>query len=151
LRDSSKTKSGKEDCEEVMNAVLPLAQKMLSKSGEFYPYGGYMKPDGEIAIVGAKDGETDHPKSQDLLNMLHESLSATAAKCKIKATAIIFDVRVNLPGSQEKSDAIQINLEHTDGYSAEVFLPYQKRPDGRVTYGDMFAQVGGHDIFGKSH
>jgi hypothetical protein len=35
------------------------------------------------------------------------------------ATAMIFDVIVDLPSTRSKSDAIQVCLEHADGYSVE--------------------------------
>jgi hypothetical protein len=142
--------SGKTDCEKLMNAVMPLAERMLSEFGEFYPYGGYMKPSGEIVHIGAEDEEQDHPKSKDLLYILRHSFSEMAATGACKATAIVFDVRIVPPGSEEKSDAVQVCLEHADGYSAEVFLPYQIDQGGRVSYSAMFAQEGKHDIFGKS-
>ncbi len=109
-----------------------------------------MKPSGEIVHVGAKDEEDDHPKSKDLRYVLRHSFSELAATGACKATAIAFDIRVVPPGSEEKSDAVQVCLEHSDGYSAEVFLPYQIDRDGRVTYGTMFAQERKHDIFGKT-
>jgi hypothetical protein len=142
--------SGKSDCEKLMNAVLPIAKRMLSEFGEFYPYGGYMKPSGEIVHVGADDEETDHPKSKDLLYVLRHSFSEMAATSACKATAIVYDVRVVPPGTVEKSDAIEVCLEHVDGYSAEVFLPYEIGQGGRVTWGSMFAQQGERDIFGMS-
>ncbi len=58
--------NGKRNCEKLMNALLPVAERMLSQYGEFYPYDGYMKPNGEIVQVGAKDEDTDYPKSKDL-------------------------------------------------------------------------------------
>lgn len=127
---------------------MPLAERMLGEFGEFHPYGGYMKPSGEIAHVGAKDEEDDHPKSKDLLHVLQHSFFEIAATGACKATAIVFNVRVVPPGSEEKSDAVQVCLEHADGYSAEVFLPYQIDQHGRVSYGTMFAREGKHDIFG---
>jgi hypothetical protein len=142
--------NGKRDCKELMNAVMPLAERMLSEFGQFYTYGGYMKPNGEIAHVGVRDEDDDHPKAKDLLDVLRNSFSEMAAIGNCKATAIVFDVRVVPPGSEEKSNAVQICLEHADGYSAEVFLPYQIDQDGRVSYGRMFAQEGKHDIFGNS-
>ena len=142
--------NAKKESEQLMSAVLLLAEKMLSEHGEFHPYGGYMKPDGEIVHVGATDEETDHLKSMDLLYVLRDSFSRMAEAGECKATAIVFDVGVSLPGTQEKSDAIQICLDHADGYSAEVFLPYEIGEDGQVIYGATFAQEGKHEIFTKS-
>jgi hypothetical protein len=139
--------TGKEDCEKVMNSVLPFAQQMLKRYGEFYPFGGFMKPNGEIVHVGAKDGKSEHPKSDNLIALLRQSLTQMAAKGLCKATAVLFDVRVTPPGSATKMDAIQMCLDHADGYSAEVFMPHKIEPDGQVKYSAMFAQQGNNEIF----
>ena len=129
-----------------MNALLPLAEKMLRLYGEFYPYGGYIKPDGTIVDVGASDDESDHPKSRDLIHVLRSSLRELASSGECTATAIVFDVRVTLPASDRKSDAIQLCIDHAEGYSAEVFVPYEII-DSEVVYGEMFAQAGKQDVF----
>ena len=110
-----------------------------------------MKPSGEIVEVGVKDEEDDHPKSEDLLYVLRDSFSEMATTGACKATALVFDVRVMQPNGNKKSDAVQICLEHADGYSTEVFLPYQIDQDGGVKFGAMFAQEGKRDIFGQTH
>jgi hypothetical protein len=35
---------------------------MLREHGEFYPYAGYTKPDGNIVELGADDSDTDQTK-----------------------------------------------------------------------------------------
>ena len=141
--------SAKVDCEQLMRASLPFAKHMLQECGEFRPYGAYMKPSGEIVDVGA-DAGSKYPKSKDSLELLRDSFSTLAREGKCKATAIVFDVRVELPRSAEKSDAIQICLEHADGYSAEVFIPYSEGESTGVVYGEIFAQAGQRDIFGQT-
>jgi hypothetical protein len=47
----------KQDATDLMNAVLPLAEQMLAGHGEFYPYGGAMRPDGGVEMIGASDAE----------------------------------------------------------------------------------------------
>lgn len=137
------------ESEGLMNAVLPLAERMLREYGEFYPYGGYMKPNGEIVNIGAKDEETEYPKSKDLTYVLRDFLSRLVEAGECKATVLVFDVRVNLPGTGTKGDALQVCLDHQDGYSAEVFVPYEVCEDGHVTYGETFAQEGRYEVFGK--
>jgi hypothetical protein len=41
-------KTPREECEDLMNAVLPFAKQMLSQHREFFPFGGTMSPSGEI-------------------------------------------------------------------------------------------------------
>jgi hypothetical protein len=140
--------SAKRECETLMNEMLPVAEKMLAQFGEFYPYGGYIKCDGEIVHVGAKEPGTDRPKSKDLIATLKSSFRNLARTDQCKATAIVYDVVVPLPDENRKSDAIQICLDHANNYSAEIFLPYELI-DGRVVYGAMFAQEGKYEVFGK--
>jgi hypothetical protein len=139
--------TAKEESEKLMNEILPLARKMLREYGEFYPYGGYMKPDGTIVHVGAADPDTDHPKSQDLIYILRNSFREMATNKQCRAAVLIFDVAVRIPNSDHKSDAIQVCVDHVDGYSVEVFFPYEV-VNGEILYGNVFAQQGDHDILG---
>ena len=139
----------KQESETLMNAMLPLAEKMLRQHGEFYPYGGYMKPDGTIMEVGATDPDTDRPKSRDLIYIVRSSLRDVAQRAECKAVAMVVDVTVTLPNSNRKSDAIQVSVEHADHYSAEVFFPYQLIENDLV-YGEIFAQQGKIEVFGQS-
>lgn len=63
-----------------------------------------------------------------------------------KATAIVCDVRVKVPRSERKSDAIQVRLDHVEGYSREVFFPYKVVKD-EIRYGETFAYRGKGAIF----
>jgi hypothetical protein len=141
--------SSKQDSETLMNAMLPLAERILKQYGEFYPYGGYMKPDGTIVDVGAADPDTDHPKSKDLLYVLRSSFQEMARSNRFKAVAIVFDVTVTLPNSDRKSDAIQVCIEHSDHYSVDVFFPY-RLIDDELIYEDTFAQQGNFEIFSQA-
>jgi hypothetical protein len=141
--------NAKQASEKLMNAMLPLAEKMLRQYGEFYPYGGYMKPDRTIVDVGADDPDTDRPKSRDLIYVLRSSFQEMARTNQCKAVAIIFDVAVNLPESNRTSDAIQVCVDHADGYSAEIFFPYQV-VNNEIIYEETFAQKGKHEIFEQS-
>lgn len=138
--------NAKQESEKLMNAVLPLAEKMLRQYGEFYPYGGYMKPDGTIVDVGGDDPDASRPKSRDLIYVLRSSFRDMASTNQCKAVAIVFDVAVNVPDSNRKSDAIQVCVDHVDGYSAEVFFPYQIVTN-EIVYDKTFAQEGKHEIF----
>ena len=142
-------KSPREECEELMNSLLPLAKRMLSEHREFYPYGGFMKPPGEIVHVGAKIEGTDHPKSAPLIDLLRETFREQAAKNECKAVAILFDVRIKPPGATKKSDAVQVCLDHREDYSLEVLFPYSIVDDGEIIYRKPFSQRGSSHIFSR--
>ena len=136
----------KQELEELMNDSLPFAKQMLEEHGEFHPYGGAIKANGEIIRSGAYNGE-ELPLAQELIDVLVEASRKLAAAGEYRATAIIFDVLVKPPNSDQKTDAIQINLDHANGLSIEVFLPYRLSAEGDVDYGEMFAQKGAGRIF----
>jgi hypothetical protein len=136
----------KQESETLMNAIFPLAERMLKQYGEFYPFGGYMKPDGTVVEAGATDSDTDRPKSKDLIYVLRVSFQELARTQQCKAVAVVFDTFVTLPNSTRKSNAIQVSVEHADGYSVEVFFPYQIIDD-QIVYGETLAQPGEHQIF----
>ncbi|MEP5763209.1 MAG: hypothetical protein ABJ308_01380 [Halieaceae bacterium] len=135
---------GKEESQELMDAVLPLAEKLLSEHGEFFPYGGAMTPDGKIVSVAAYDGD-EHPPSSEIIDMLHKAFHAAAKNKEYKATALVYDVRVQLANG-DPSDALAIELDHESGYSVVVLLPYTLSA-GQLQYGEISAQAGEGNVF----
>ncbi|MBB1364742.1 hypothetical protein H5125_21660 [Shewanella sp. SR44-4] len=135
---------GKEESQELMDAVLPLAEKLLSEHGEFFPYGGAMTPDGKIVSVAAYDGD-EHPPSLEVIEMLQKAFHTAAKNREYKATALVYDVRVQLANG-EPSDALAIELDHESGYSIVVLLPYTLR-NGHLQYGEISAQAGKGNVF----
>jgi hypothetical protein len=137
------------DLDALMNDLLPLAERLLDEHEEFYPFGASIASDGKHISVGAK-GESDHPKSKELIDMMAESFRCQASGGQIRAAGICFDVRVVPPGQVDKTDAIQLALER-EGEAVDVFIPYAQLPDGKFTYGDMFASKRTAEFFVKSH
>ncbi len=70
------------DLNELLNALLSMAEMLLTKQGEFYPIGAIMLSDGEIRDVGAKIEGDEHPPSQSLIDLLTENFQKEAAKGK---------------------------------------------------------------------
>ena len=136
----------KKEAEILMNEILPFAKRMLKEFGGFHPYGGYMKRDGAIVEVGVDTPFEETPPANNLVEALQNSFREIAKSGECKLTAILFDVRISIPATNSKSDAIQVSLEHEEGYSADVFLPYLKTGNDLV-WGQMFAQEGQRKIF----
>jgi len=127
------------DLNELLNALLPMAQMLLQKQGEFYPIGAIMLSDGEIRHVGAKIEGDDHPPSQSLIDLLTERFRKEAAKGKLRAAGICYDVLTIPPGKDRKQDAICCGLEHCLGETVDVFTPYVGIKEGGFEYGEAFA------------
>lgn len=135
---------GKEESQQLMDALLPFAEEMLSKHGEFFPYGGAITKDGDIVNVAAGNGE-EQPPSSELISMLHNAFKSAASNGNYRATALVYDVRIQLP-SGEKSDALAIELDHRSGYSVIVCLPYSLE-EGQIQYGQISASAGQGNVF----
>jgi hypothetical protein len=133
--------SPKEECQSIVDAFLPLARKLLTEQGEFFPYGAAMKPDGEIVLVAAHDGR-ERPPSKDLIALLKGSFADSARTGEYKATAIFYDVRVG----EDRKDAVAVALDHRDGYSVIAYFPYEVA-DGTLINGTPITQKGAADIF----
>ena len=139
------TREPKVEAEELLNAVLPFAQQMLEKYGEFIPYGGAMKPNGEIVSVAGYDGD-EYPPSQEIIELLKDAFRDAGRNGTYRATAIVFDVRVIPPDCEEKTDAVAVALDHIENYSVVVLFPYQL-VNGTVQFAQVSAEPGNNDIF----
>jgi hypothetical protein len=135
----------KDEATDLLNMLLPFAEKMLREHGEFYPYGGAMLPDGSMTMLGATDGN-EHPKSKDLYDLMVGTFREHAREGKCKATGIVYDVMTLPPGATAKTDAMAVRLDHEAGYSVVVMIPYHLA-DGQVMKGAIFAVKGDGSIF----
>jgi hypothetical protein len=122
---------------------------MLSKHGEFFPFGSSMKLSGEIVMDGADTGD-EHPPSQEVIDVLAQSHERRADKGELRAAAICADVRVVPPGHSDKTAAISVAIEHRSGEAVSTFLPYRKGWFGRIRYGQMFASSRDPQFFRNS-
>lgn len=130
-----------------MNAALPFAEQMLEKHGEFFPYGQALNTEGKIVSV-AGHSEQQQTQSSEMMQIIKSGFIQGAKSGQYKATALVYDVRVTVPSTGKKSDAIAISLNHKDDYSVIVYFPY-KIEAGKVTFGELFAMRGENDIFTK--
>lgn len=137
--------NAKADCEELMNAVLPFAEKILGEQGEFFPYGGAMCPNGEIVYVAGYDGR-EQPPSLDIIQLIKEAFVKGANDGVYSATALVYDVLIAVSAADEKRDAIAVSLNHRDGYSVIVIFPYRLQA-GDVIFDEALAEAGEADIF----
>ena len=134
------------DLEVLLNALLPFAEDMLAKHGEFYPYGATLGTDGEVSQIAGHTGD-DRPLSQPLIELMMQGCRQQAAAGAIKAAGICCDIRTIPPGQKDKTDAICVSLEHQSGEAVDVILPYKKGWFGKMTYGDLFAVKRQRTIF----
>ena len=138
----------KEDVEALLNELMPLANEMLAQHGEFFPFGSVLDADGEVQPPQAWSG-SEAPEAREQVDALMSIFREQAEAGNIRASALLFDCLTVPPGQTERVDAVAVQLDHRDGYSAVVFFPYQIGEDKSVSFAEPFAFEGDHEIFGE--
>ena len=122
--------SVRDDANEVLNASVTYAKRMLRKYGQFGPFAYRMKEDGDVALeVVAQHDMPAEPAM--LLDLLYEQLSERAKKGLIRASAVASNVTMAASSKEGYTDAVMVDIEHRDGYSVQAFVPY------RITGGQL--------------
>ena len=129
-----------QESESLMDEMLPFARHLLGSYGEFHPFGGLIKTDEQIILLGAGAGEA-FPSRRDLVDVLSNGFRQRALTGEIRAAAIVAQVTVPLSGHSEEVDAVRISLDHHEGYAVHVFFPYRKNGT-MVTFAKPFAAPG---------
>src|SRR3954470_10840886 len=106
--------SCKPDCESLMSAVLPDAERLLSEQRTLRPFGSTLSADDRIVAVGV----TSNSEAFDAAALVLEfqnSFRDGAARGELKATALVYTAR------DERSDpplsVVRVNLDHRENYS----------------------------------
>ena len=108
--------SAQDDLDRLLNLVLPLAQELLGKNGQFYPFGAAVSTGGEASLTASGAALGEHPQPDQLLAAVYDGARTTAGENR--AAAFVSDVLI------EGSDAVQVELEHRDGIALVVLVPY---------------------------
>ena len=132
----------KEQCEVLLDKLLPFAEEQMKKHREFYPFAAVILTDDAVELTGSYDGG----ESKDVINDLIQIHKQLAHDGKIKASGIVWNASVT-SADGKPSDAIIVSLEHKDDYSVIVGEPYKIGLFKKVTFGSLFAIEGKHDIF----
>lgn len=140
-RDST-SEEAQEDLDGLLDAALGFARQELDTHGEFFPYGAAVSVDGQVRMVAADPEDHERPASVELLEKCREGLRRDRES--LRAVAIVSDVRLEGGG-----DAVRIELEHAEGASMAVFLPYSKKRFRKgIEYGNLEAAPAQPSVWG---
>ena len=134
-----------EEIQELLNFLLPHAERMLGEQGEFYPYAAAIDSAGSIEPVGPAVEGAD-PDVSDILVALHADLREQAAEGAIRASGIAADVTLTDPDSGETTDAVQVELDHAEGEAVDIYVPYE-RAGADVRFGELVSAAGREPVF----
>ena len=135
----------KEQCEILLDKLLPFAEQQMKKYREFYPFAAVLLEDDSVELTASYDGN-EHPEPKAVLEDLKQIHKKLAAEGKIKASGIVWNAGVN-SADGKPTDAIIVSLEHKDNYSVIVGEPYKIGLFKTVSFGNLFAMEGKQDVF----
>jgi len=127
----------REELDGMLEPLLQFAQDMLRRRGEFYPFAATIGVDGQLNLNAADTG-SQHPPSQEVLELLADGMRAQASTGQIRAAAFCYDVRFT-GADGKQTDAIAVALEHKAGDAALVMLPYSKGRLSGLRFGELIA------------
>ena len=132
------------DLDQVLDASLGLARRSLAEASEFDPFALVTDVEGRLLAVDVDTSALGkHPDSLAIARGITTQLKTLtdSARC----TALTLNTRL----SQERTDALEVRLDHREGASLIVLLPY-KRPKfgGRLEFGELKAFAGPRDVWG---
>jgi len=133
-----------EEADRLLSAVMPFAEKMLSKHEEFFPFGGAIRSDGSIVSFGIYDRRGSPPAASVMKDLL-TSLRNDARHGLIDASALVHHTSLTDPQIKPK-DAVVVSLDHRGGFSANLVFPYVVQ-SGVVRFGDSIRQVNEDIVF----
>jgi hypothetical protein len=113
---------------ELLTYCMDFAQIMLKESGEFYPFGAGLSPEGKVVAVGGHDGN-EYPKAQEIYHLLAEAFVFKAKSGKIFGAALAANVNVPEQYNSPSRDALRVHLE-TEGYARFIYVPYEITKSG---------------------
>lgn len=109
--------------EEALKYCNDFAIHMLNDSGEFYPFGALIKPNGELVSVAGHIGE-EFPDTIELLKFLDNAMNSQISEGEAIATALTVNVNIPPKFSALYTDGIKVTLK-ADGYHRSTYTPYK--------------------------
>jgi hypothetical protein len=120
----------RDDANEVLNASVSYAKRMLRKYGEFGPFGYRLNGEGDVALEAVVQHDMP-PEPAMLLDLLYEQLGERARKGLLLAAGTTSNVTMGKPSKEGYTDAVMVEIEHKSGYCVRAFVPY------RITGGQL--------------
>ncbi|MBX3098727.1 MAG: hypothetical protein KF761_04035 [Salinibacterium sp.] len=120
------------DLDALLDAALRIAKQNVRMASSFDPFVLVTGSDGRMLSAEIDRSElAKHPESEELVDAALTQLRGLTAS--VRATALTLAARL----AKERSDAIEVRLEHRDGTALLVLVPY-RRPKfgGNVDFGE---------------
>lgn len=127
------------ELDSLLETALRLARGHLDKASEFTPFAVFLSDEGKYILVEYDTAsKAKAPTVETILVNLLEQLRTMGRQAR--CTAIALNTRLE----KERTDALEFRLEHRDGGSVVVLLPYK-----RALFGGSTEYAAPHAYTGK--
>ncbi len=135
--------SAQVELDRLLSTALSLARQHLSESSDFEPFAIVIDREARILAV---DWDTSplgkHPEVEQIIEAAVAQLRHIRASAR--ATALVINTRV----ARDRTDAVEVRMEHAEGKALLVLLPYKRAKFGSlVEYGSFTAYAGKPEIW----
>lgn len=120
------------DLDELLGQLAILAKALLIRNGEFFPFGATIGKRGKFTLVTPVP-ESERPTAHDVVDAVITQIRSS--KDTLRACGV-----VAMAETATGNDAVRIELEHAEGSSLVIALPYARGDFGAFTYGDLEAR-----------
>lgn len=120
------------------NALSRAVEESIRRTGSFTPVGAVLHRDGRIEAVVAAGGV-------DLLDSEMRAKITCGCIAAVRAT----NAEARVAEASEPVFGILVRFDNAAGVSQANFMAYELA-DGQISYGELHAQEGAHDLFGST-
>lgn len=131
------------DLDRLLDSALTIARANLAKASEFEPFALVADGDGRLL---ATDWDTSalgkHPDVEEVLAAALVQLRHIGQTSR--ATALVINTHL----LQDKTDAVEVRLEHREGAAVVVLLRYKRARFGpHIEFGELSAFTGAREVW----
>lgn len=119
------------DLDELLRQSATLAKALLVRNGEFFPFGATIGTRGAFSLVTPLP-EGNRPTAQDVIEAILNDIRSSNGSLRASSVTA-------LASTESGADAVRIELEHLEGSSLVISLPYTREESGAFSYGEMEA------------
>lgn len=129
------------EAKKILDALMPYAERAISRSGSMVPFGGALSPDGKVHFIQAEAKQkVDSP--EQLRDLLIGSTKGMVQPKGFVAAAVLSDTDVRNPKTKKLTRAVRADLRYRNGQTETLFIPFQQSDGGKLSFGVSFPRGG---------
>lgn len=129
----------RDDLDRIFALLLPQAKGLLEQhDGRFLPVGASLDVTGGLHASMAMRGQQD-VQPRELVERMVDDFRALSKSGRLRACGVCYDAHIEQTGKTGAVDAIATWLEHKDGESVVIYVPYRRCAPHQFEYGTLIA------------